>query len=230
MINQAERGNPLSPRTGSIDFGDFRRLTPFCRDYGESRGMAVDRFYIEAFLSSHSNAIRGDVLEISESTYTRKFGGEKVSKSDVLHYDDPSPPATLVGDLCDAEHIPSEAFDCVIVTQTLMLIYDVEAAIATIHRVLKPGGTALITVAGVTQVADPPWIDRWCWSFTRRSMTELFGAKFGKDAVEVETFGNVLTSIAFLHGLAAEELTEAELKYFDPEYPMIVGVAATKPA
>ena len=49
-----------------------------------------------------------------------------------------NPQATIVGDLTDAPHIPSDAFDCAIVTQTLQFVYDVRAALATLHRVLRP--------------------------------------------------------------------------------------------
>ncbi|MDA9865205.1 hypothetical protein N9C96_00860 [bacterium] len=53
----------------------------------------------------------GHVLEISEDTYSKKFGGARVTEIDILHYDDPTPPATLTGDLTDAPHIPSNQFD-----------------------------------------------------------------------------------------------------------------------
>jgi hypothetical protein len=35
------------------------------------------------------------------------------------------PGATIVGDLTRADHIPSDSFDCVNLTQTLQFIYDV---------------------------------------------------------------------------------------------------------
>jgi hypothetical protein len=46
-----------------------------------------------------------------------------------LQYDSPAPPATKPGDLSEAPHLPTTALDCVIITQTLMLIYDMLAAI-----------------------------------------------------------------------------------------------------
>jgi hypothetical protein len=41
-------------------------------------------------------------------------------------------------------------------------------------------------------------------------------------------YGNVLASIAFLEGLASEELRAAELDYRDPLYPLLICVRATK--
>jgi hypothetical protein len=46
--------------------------------------------------------------------------------------------------------------------------------------------------------------------------------------VEVEPHGNLLTSIAFLHGIAAEELERRELEASDPRYPVIVSVRAVR--
>lgn len=81
-----------APRKNRVDFGDRRRVTPIGRLYGYDRGEPVDRYYIEKFLDSHRAEIAGAVLEISENTYTRQFGGDRVTHSDVLHYDDPTPP------------------------------------------------------------------------------------------------------------------------------------------
>ena len=41
--------------------------------------------YIEKFLSSKSNVIRGTVLEIANDQYTKKFGGNNVERSIVSH-------------------------------------------------------------------------------------------------------------------------------------------------
>jgi SAM-dependent methyltransferase len=218
----------LRPAKGRVDFGDLRRLTPISRLYGYDRGEPVDRYYIEKFLDANRERIRGTVLEISENTYTRKFGGDRVRRSEVLHYDDPSPPATVTGDLTDAPHLPSDHYDCIIITQTLMFIYDVRAAVETLHRILKPGGTVLATQAGLSQIADGPWNHTWHWGFTQASARRLFEDAFAGGEVEVRTHGNVLSTIAFLHGLSHDELTKDELDRTDPEYQMLVSVAARK--
>jgi hypothetical protein len=56
----------------------------------------------------------------------------------------------------------------------------------------------------------------------------LFGQAFGQDHVEVRTYGNVLVGIAFLTGMAQEELTRAELSARDPYFPLIIAVRAVK--
>lgn len=227
-ILSARTGTLLRPKVNHVDFGDLRRASPISRLYGWERGTPVDRYYIEKFLGGNSELIRGDVLEISEDTYTRKFGGERIARSDVLHFDDPSPPATMIGDLTDAPDIPDNSFDCIIITQTLMLIYELPKAIETLHRILKPGGTVLATLPGVSAVADPEWRHIWYWSFSESSGRRLFEDGFPNGKVEATAFGNVLSATAFLQGLALEELTLKELDRQDPDYQLIVGVAARK--
>jgi glycosyltransferase involved in cell wall biosynthesis len=217
------------PRVGRVRFGSLRRLTPISRAFGFDRGLPIDRYYIERFLSVHAGDIRGNVLEIGDDIYTRRFGGDRVTKSDVLHVSEGNPEATIVGDLTSAEHIPSDSFDCVILTQTLHLIYDVRAALKTLYRILKPGGVVLATFPGISQISKDCWREYWCWGFTHLSARRLFEEIFPAANVCVEVSGNVLAAIAFLHGLAAEELREEELEYRDSNYEVSIMVRAVKP-
>ncbi len=199
------------------------------RDFGYDRGQPIDRYYIEQFLDRHADDVHGRVLEIGDDAYTSRFGGDRVSVSDVLHVDDSNPAATIVGDLAQADHIPSDTFDCIILTQTLHLIYDVPAAIRTLHRILKPGGVLLATFPGVSQIARDRWGETWYWGFTTLSARRLFEESFPAGTIEVESRGNVLTAIGFLHGLAAEELRQEELDFNDPTYQVLVMLRAEKP-
>jgi SAM-dependent methyltransferase len=209
-------------------FGALRRVTPMSRQWGLDRGTPVDRFYIERFLAREAPAIRGRVLEIEDDTYTRRFGGSRVSRSDVLHVAEGNPKATLVGDLTAADHIGSDAFDCIVLTQTLHLIYDTRAALRTLQRILKPGGVLLATFPGLSRVSHDEWEGSWYWGFTTASARRVFEESFPGGAVLVDAFGNVLSAISFLHGLAAEELREEELEYRDRDYELLIAVRATK--
>lgn len=201
------------------------------RDWGFDRGKPIDRHYIERFLAGRADDVHGRVLEIDTARYTRAFGGDRVRRSDVLALDPDRAGATLTGDLADGSSLPSEAFDCAIVTQTLQLIYHVGVAVEVLHRILKPGGVALVTVPGISKMTvgeDDSW--GYCWGFTSRSARLLFDEHFSEGRVEVETFGNVLTAAAFLHGVAAEELRPEELEHHDPEYEVVVAVRAQRAA
>ncbi|MDQ6627195.1 MAG: class I SAM-dependent methyltransferase [Pseudomonadota bacterium] len=213
----------------ALDLGDLRRVTPIDSSFGLSRGKPVDRHYIEDFLARHSGDIRGHVLEVGEDAYTLRFGGARVTKSDILHVDGSNDRATVVADLADADDLPGETFDCFICTQTLTYIYEVQRALSTIHRILRPGGVLLATVPGISQMS-PYDRDRWgeYWRFTAQSLGRLLGEAFGNEHVEVEAYGNVLASTAFLQGLCVEDLRRDELDHRDQRYQMLITGRAVK--
>jgi SAM-dependent methyltransferase len=215
------------PQVGTLAFGDLRRTTPITRDFGVSRGGAVDRYYIEGFLDRHRADVRGRVLEVGEDAYTRRFGGTNVAQADVLHGSAANRRATIVADLADAPHVPDETFDCIVLTQVLQLLYRPDAAVATLRRILRPGGVLLMTVPGITQIAvNYEW--PWYWSFTSLSVRRLLHEAFGADQVQCESQGNVLTATAHLYGVSAAELTPAELDHVDPDYQVIITARAVR--
>jgi SAM-dependent methyltransferase len=228
------RGRPLRAayvdwrRSRPVDLGALRRTSPIDPNWGFERGTPIDRVYVDTFVGSHSTDIRGRVLEIAAPDYTTRFG-RRVEHVDILMATAGNPQATIVGDLTDAPQIPSDAFDCVIVTQTLQFVYDVRAALATLHRILAPGGVLLATVPGITRISPPEdeQYGEW-WHFTARSARRLAEEAFGPGNVEVESYGNVLTAAGFLYGLAASDLTSAELDAHDRLYEVTVGVRAVK--
>ena len=234
-----------SPAPGYVNFGDLRRVAPISRGFGMARGLPVDRYYVEDFLRRHGGSsgygggdIQGHVLEVGGDDYARRFGGwtgspdgdSAITALDVLHADASNPIATIVGDLSTGAGIPEDRFDCVICTQTLHVIYEVEASIATLQRMLKPGGVALVTIPGITQSCRPDR-DLWgdYWRFTTLSARRMFESAFAPEGVRVEAYGNVLAASAFLYGLAAGELRQEELAPRDPDYEMLIAVRAQRP-
>ncbi|MBZ9674451.1 methyltransferase domain-containing protein [Mesorhizobium sp. ES1-1] len=222
------RGDPISP-PGKVDFGDFGEVAPLGRAFGSDRGTPLDRYYIESFLARHASDIRGHVAEIGDDVYTRRFGAERVARSDIIdapEHDNPS--ATIRADLQQEEQIAANCFDCMIVTQTLHMVYQVRDAVKTIHRALAPGGVVLATVPGITPIdaADGP--EKWFWAMTQSAARRLFEESFGSSGVQVEQFGNVLAATAFLQGLAFEEIDRERLDLVDPLYPVITGIRAVK--
>jgi SAM-dependent methyltransferase len=213
-----------------LQWGDLRRLTPVGRSFGFDRGQPIDRYYIEGFLQRHSTDIRGRVLEVGDPGYTRRFGGDRVTRADVLHVEPGNPHATLVGELATGQGIPRAAFDCLIVTQTLFMIYDIRGAVANAHAALKPGGVLLATLPGISQVVRYD-MDRWgdYWRFTTRSAGQLFAEVFPAANVTVEAHGNVLAAVGFLHGLSANELLPEELDSRDDDYQLLITVRASRP-
>ena len=221
---------PVDPPVGSVDLGDLKRLEPISRRFGGDRGTPLDRYYVEGFLKRHAADICGRVLEIGEDLYTRRFGGGRIADSAILDVKSSNPNATYVADLTYCPQVPTNGFDCLILTQTLHMIYDVRAVLRTVHRILAPGGVVLATIPGISQIDSGSGRDTWFWYLTPRCAQRLFAETFGPEGVQVEPHGNVLAAVAFLHGLALEEMETCDLDVLDPLYPVITGVRAVKPS
>jgi hypothetical protein len=206
------------------DLGDFDRIAPFSAFWGADRGRCVDRYYIESFLARHADDIRGDVLEVHDADYTRRFGNTKVQSSSVLDIDPGNRAATIVGDLQRLDAIPDGRFDCVILTQTLQFIPDVPAALSECRRLLRPGGTLLATLPSASRVSPEQGPDGDYWRFTAAAARIVFSRAFGPCTVTVESFGNVLVGVASLFGLACEDLEPSDFAHDDPYFPLVVGV------
>ena len=218
------------PPVGWVRFGQLRRLKPVTTDYGNSRGLEIDRYYIEKFLSDHAADIHGHVLEIKHNTYTLKYGGDRVTRSDVLHKVQGNPHATIVADLSNGDHLPSDTFDTIIFTQTLQFIYDIHSTVATLYRILRPGGILLATMSGMAQISREDF-EMWgeYWRFTSLSACLLFEEVFPKENILVHSYGNVLAAISFLEGLAVEDIKRKELDSHDPNYEVLIAIRAQKP-
>jgi hypothetical protein len=214
------------PRRGHFHFGDFGRLNPISM-YGFDRGKPIDRYYIELALREHSQLVRGRVLEIAGRDYTQLFGGERVLQTDVLDIDATNPLATIVGDLSLPGVLPDDAFDCIIVTQTLQLIYDLESTVKSLFPSLAPGGALMITVPGISAI-ESYRLEQWCWAFTENSLRRLLSLRFEPHNVEIVSYGNVYSAICFLTGLSLEEIDPSKLDYKDQRYPVTIFACARK--
>ena len=209
---------------------------PASRSWGFDRGNVVDRHYIEDFLGRHGSGdtgpgdIRGRVLEIGGDDYAQRFGyAGGIDRVDILDVNEANTSATIIGDLTDPELLPADTFDCVVLTEVLMLIFDFRAALENVHRSLKPGGVLLITVSGISRICRPE-IERGgdYWRFTSLSLRRLLEELFAPEQVQIQAYGNVRTASAFLYGLAVEELSEADLELHDRDYEVTVAGRAVK--
>ena len=209
---------------------NLRTIIPISHKFGLDRGTPIDRYYIENFLNINNNFIKGNVLEVEECFYTRKFG-KKIEESKILKYTNSEELGVniLNADLTDFSTLPKNYFDCFICTQTFNFIYDYKTAILGAKHLLKSGGVLLATVAGLCQISKYD-MERWgdYWRFTDLSVKKVFSEIFGEDNIEIESYGNILTSISILHGISAEELTFDELSFNDRSYQVIITIKATK--
>lgn len=203
---------------------------PISKVFGIDRGLPIDRYYIEKFLSQNKQFIKGVVLEIAESTYTRRFGGKDVKKSLVFNIKASRSKADIIGNLETGEGIGENLIDCFILTQTLPFIYDIHKAVVNALRMVKPGGTLLITVPGITQISRYD-MDRWghYWSFTDASLLRLLLEVVPRSQIRIQTYGNVKAAACLLYGLAANELSSDDLEFHDPDYQVTISAVVRKP-
>jgi SAM-dependent methyltransferase len=207
------------------------RLEPVSRDFGLDRGQPIDRHYIAAFLEANRACMRGTALEVAEPTYASAYRGQ-LSDIQILHISAGAVGATLIGDLTKPETLPEGVADIFICTQVLPFIFDVAGAIRGAYRMLKPGGTILATVGGIAQISRYD-MDRWgdYWRFTQKSARMSFEQVFDPAAVHVEAYGNLVAAKAFLDGRSVEDVGDrALLDHHDPDYPVTIGIRATRRA
>jgi len=205
------------------------RTSPISSLVGTDRGTPVDRFFIERFVQTEGDRIRGAVLEVKDRQYTTRFGADRVTRSDILDVNRENTSATVIADLRDLAPISDDTYDCLIVTQVLQYIDDLDAAVRSMHRVLKPGGSLLVTVPTLGKLdGHEDHVAGHYWRFTPDSARYLFQKRFAPDKVEVQGWGNVLVATSMLQGLAVEEFPRAKLQRYDPLFTCGVTVSATK--
>lgn len=204
------------------------RVKPASLIFGFDRGTPVDRYYLNSYLKIKSQYIVGSVAEIGDNDLSLKYGNKDI-KSTVLVYGKAMGNNQISCDLTRHETLPTEEFDTFICTQTLNFVYDFEKALEGIVKTIKPGGSLLLSVAGLSQISEYD-MNRWgdYWRFTSLTVEKLLSKYFKKDSFEVVSFGNAYTASGFLYGVSAEEISSSKLKYQDKNYQIIICAHAVK--
>lgn len=202
-----------------------KNVEPLSYKFGFDRGTPITRYYIEKFLNSNKTYIKGRVLEIHDSKYTKKYGGKNVTQADALDIDTGNRLANIFGDLRNLRNVKTGTYDCLIVTQTFGMIDDYEAAVKECHRILKKGGVLLGTAVSMGPMGNPKYS---YWRFTAAAVKFVFGRHFGDRGLFIQSYGNALAGQASWVGIAREELKDDELDYHDSRFPLLIGFRAKK--
>jgi hypothetical protein len=201
-------------------WGNLRRTTPFSSTFGFERGTPIDRHYLHRFLDANRALITGDVLEVQTNGYTQRFG-QLVRRSatfDIV----PSFNPTYLCDLahCD-EVVPSAAFDCVLLPNTLQHLRELDRCLAQLRRIVRAGGALLASAAGLLPLTgDVPDL----WRFSPDGWRDKLSRAWPDAEVSVTGHGNCLAAVASQLGLAVEELTAPELDAYDPRFPVLTTI------
>jgi SAM-dependent methyltransferase len=112
----------------------------------------------------------------------------------------PGPTVDVVG---TGEELPFDdaEFDCVLCTQVLQYIQDPHRAVREMHRVLRPGGVALISTHGISFV-DRSGADMWRW--TQHGLRALAESAAPWTRLKVYCAAGVFSAAAYLAGSQAE--------------------------
>jgi SAM-dependent methyltransferase len=200
-------------------WGNLRRVMPISTSYGFDRGTPIDRYYVHTFFTAQRSLITGRVLEIQTRDHTRKYG-TAVTASDTLDISPEFRP-TYQCDLARASMVADGSYDCFLLPNTLCFLRELDAALREARRIVRRGGVILATVPGFVPLT-PDVADYW------HASAEGWGvvaARVWPDCeTAVESCGNCLAAAAAMYGIAAEELTDAELDAQDPRYPVLVTI------
>jgi SAM-dependent methyltransferase len=200
-------------------------VAPLSTRWAHDRGHPIHRTYLEQFLHEFVEDIRGRCLEFERDCYTSRFGGARVTQVDVMDLSASNHRATIVADLTTKTDLPSDTFDCIMCTHVLHEIFEIDKALNELHRILKPGGVLLVAVPSISMAR----LDvRDIWRFVPDGLQMLLESCFGEGNVIVRSYGNSLAAAAEIRGLAAHELTRAELNTHDPRFPVEVCARAIK--
>jgi SAM-dependent methyltransferase len=188
-------------------------------------GTQIHRYYLEAFLGEFAADIQGHCLEFQEGDYATRFGGNRVTKLDILHKEDGNPRATIVADLTRPHAIPADTFQCIICTHVLHVVLDVDRFVAALERLLAPGGVLLLAVPHLIPIYPG---QHELWRFTPEGLTAVLSKGFPANQITLRSYGNSLTAIGDLRGLAAHEFTANELQHADEHFAVEVCARARK--
>ncbi|MEO6716236.1 MAG: class I SAM-dependent methyltransferase [Novosphingobium sp.] len=176
---------PVDPGSGSFALFKFR-----LRSWADLQLLTCIRF-----ITAHRHLLTGKLLDVGcgqmpfrhllppGTNYTGidipdagRFGMGK--HADIVEFDGTTIP------------FPDNHFDTVMCTEVLEHAVQPEALIAEMHRVLRPGGSLVLTVPFAARVHHVPYDFH---RFTRYRLAQMFAA-FG--AVQIEERGNDLAVIA----------------------------------
>jgi hypothetical protein len=194
-------------------------VTPISPTYGFERGTPIDRYYVHRFFKARGHLLTGRALEIQTTDHIRRYGSA-IQVADSLDIN-PAFRPTYCCDLAQASVVPSAAYDCFVLPNTLCFLRNLEGALREALRIVRPGGAILATVP-VFVPLTPDVEDYWHASADGWRII-LDRVWVGCETI-VESHGNCLAAAAAMYGVAAEELTHEELGVADRRYPVLVTV------
>ncbi len=190
----------------------------------ENREECFDRKFINDYVQSNKNYIKGDVLEFSggDIIYAKKYGDKNINLKMAAYqgHKDIYPHADYHIDLEDISTLPEQKFDCIVATQVIMYMYDLKKTMENLKYMLKDNGALILTVPGPISYHSKG--TRHMFSFTEESMTRLCSEIFGKEnLLNVVPYGNLEYVQYCLYWMVPPE-NERHLEH-ENRYTLLIG-------
>lgn len=202
---------------------------PFSRKFGLEYGTSIARYYINHFIHENSDVIRGVICEVGDDRYTSCYNTH-IEDNYILHVKGKGNGKVIELDLTKELPIELESkFDCVICTQTIQMIYDKEYALYNLKKMLRTGGSALLSFSSISQLSESDY-SSWgeYWRFSDIAVKDFLLKEFDDDKIRMRPYGNFKAAIALLCGIPAEMIAEKELDYYDKMYQTIITASVEK--
>ena len=212
----------LSPKINTIDWGDLKRRFPLCNLFGFTRGIPIDRYYLDKFISEIRPQVTGTVLEVGGLLQNREL--YQFSQATEYHTLDiaANPGVTQIGDVHDLAMFKPNSLDAVVIFNVLEHCHNPWIVVKNIYIWLKEGGKCFCMVPSAQRLHDFPGD---YWRPLPDGMQQLF-QDFRQRKLYV--YGNPMTVIASFMGISAQELSHEELNDFHPDYPVTTCMVARK--
>lgn len=221
----------LTRSFGNIEFGDLKRFAPLCYDYGYSRGIPgysrgtpIDRYYLDKFIREIRTYVAGHTLEIGGIRENQdRYGFTNAVSYQTIDLIQ-QPGVDIIGDIHDPNLVEHNSLDSIILFNVLEHCERPWVIIENVYNWLRGSGSVFCMVPNAQRIHGDP---KDYWRILPDGMKVLF-AKFSTKTFFI--YGNPITVIAAMMGVAAEELSSEELNSLNPEYPVATCVFARKSA
>ena len=181
-----------------------------------------DRGFINAYISSQSHYIYGDVLEWETPAYAKLHAKNLINLETAAYIGEKTkhPNATYYLDLNDISTLPEKKFDCIIATQVLIFFVDIITALQNLRSMLKPNGVLILTTHGnifINYSNDFPLL-----GYSAKAIEEVLNITFGENNIlDVQGFGNQEYAFYAICNTRYPKSTPAPS--FDPRFTLIVA-------
>jgi len=204
-------------------------INKYSEKFGFDRGTPIDRYYIDEFIRNleFENEFN-TALEFGELHYVERFNVRQkffLSHPDFSKRKDPK--NQIFFDLNTQNKYDGVKFDLIISTNVINFTKNPFVTLSHHIDMLNVDGMLLLTASSsmpISQFDAERWGDYW--RFTPDAMNHLLENLDCE--YHVQSFGNFKSSVAFLCGLASEEMKATDLKEKDTRYPLLVVALVKK--